>query len=225
MEVDGQEYNWTIIIPPTAEKGGPAILFLHGIASSGDDGKDHLMHGLPPVIEQDPEAWPFVVIAPQKPTKSDWDFHEEAVMKMLDEAIEEEFIDEDKIGITGLSQGGRASMLFASMHPDRFVAAAPVCGYAQIAFDEDGPTPLPSLSEYQALMADLAKKLRDTPVWIFHGEIDSAVPVMSSRAMNQILKSMEADVKYTEFEDTGHNAWDPAYAMPELGQWFIKHTK
>ena len=224
MEVDGQEYAWTIIIPPSAEKGGPGLLFLHGIDSSGDDGKDHLVHGLPPAIERNQESWPFVVIVPQKPSKSDWDFHEPAVMKMLDQAAAEGFVDADKIGITGLSQGGHGTMVFASMHPDRFVAAAPVCGYAQVAFDESGdPTPLPSLGEYQAMMMDIAEKIHEIPVWLFHGEIDSAVPVMASRGMNQILKSLGADVKYTEFPGIDHNSWDPAYAEKELGEWFMKH--
>lgn len=226
MEVDGQKYNWTIIIPPSATKGEAGILFLHGIGSSGDDGIDHIDHGLPRAIEENPESWPFVVIVPQKPTYSDWDFHESAVMKILDKAIEEGFVDTDKVAITGLSQGGRATMLFASMYPDRFVAAAPICGYAQIAFDEDGEeTPLPTISEYQALMGNLAKKLKDTPVWLFHGEIDSAVPVQSTRAIYQILKSMDADVKYTEFPGINHNSWDPAYAKTELAEWFTEHTQ
>jgi len=142
-------------------------------------------------------------------------------MKMLDQAIEEGFVDKDKIGITGLSQGGRGAMLFASMHPDRFVAVAPVCGYAQIAFDEEGEqTPLPSASEYQALMVDLAEKLREIPVWLFHGEADQAVPVFTSRRMYNELQSLDADVQYTEFPGVDHDSWDAAYAKKELAEWF-----
>lgn len=226
MEVEGQKYNWTIIIPPSAKKGGPGLLFLHGLGSSGDDGKDHLNQGLPPAIEQDPEAWPFVVIVPQKQSESDWDFHEQAVMQMLDEAIEEGFIDQEKVGITGLSQGGHGTMVFASNHPGRFVAAAPVCGYPQIAFDEEGEqTPFPSRAEFQAAMLSIFENLKDIPVWIFHGELDSAVPVISARILNQTLESMDADVKYTEFAGVGHNSWDPAYAKKELGEWFTEHMQ
>jgi len=226
MEVEGQKYIWTIIIPPSAKKGGQGLLFLHGRGSSGDDGKDHLDSGLPLAIERDPESWPFVVIVPQKPTKSDWDFHERAVMQMLDQAIEEGFIDQDKIGITGLSQGGHGTMVFASMHPDRFVAAAPVCGYPQVAFDEKGEsTPFPSMAEFQSAMLSIVENLKDIPVWLFHGEVDSTVPVITARVLNQTLESMGADVKYTEFAGVGHNSWGPAYAKKELGEWFAEHME
>lgn len=226
IEVDDQEYNWTIMIPPTAIKGGPGILFLHGLGAGGTQGKAHFKYGLPPAIEQNPESWPFVVIIPQKTSTSAWDFHEQAVMKMLDLAIEEGYIDAENIGITGLSQGGHGSMVFAANHPDRFAAVAPVCGYAQIAYDEKGNrTPPPSMGDYQAAMMSLSQNLKDRPMWLFHGANDKIVPAATSRIMNMTLKSMEADVKYTEFPETGHNAWDPAYAMTELAEWFKEHLE
>ncbi len=224
MEVDGNEYNWTIIIPPSAQMGDPGILFLHGIGQSGDDGELHIKHGLPAVVRDNPDAWPFVLIVPQKESYSDWDFHESAVMDMLDLAIEEEYVDPEHIGITGLSQGGHGTLIFASNHPDRFDAAAPVCGYAHIAFDEDGQsTPRPSMGEYQSLMTKIAKNIGDTPVWLFHGEDDTVVPVITSRMMNLVLKSNDADVQYTEFPGVEHDAWDPAYEMEELADWFKEH--
>ncbi|MFK7760226.1 MAG: alpha/beta fold hydrolase [Phycisphaerales bacterium] len=224
LEIDDQEYNWTIMIPPGAQRGGPAILFLHGLGAGGSKGTAHIRYGLAPAIEQDPESWPFIVIIPQKTSRSAWDFHEDAVMQMLDIAVEEELIDPDNIGITGLSQGGHGSMVFAANHPERFKAIAPVCGYAQIAYDEEGNrTPSPSMGEYHAAMMALSSKLKDRPMWLFHGSDDKIVPAAASRVMNMTLKTMEADVKYTEFPDTDHNAWDPAYAMPELGEWFSTH--
>ncbi len=226
MEVEGQKYIWTIIIPPSAKKGGAGLLFLHGRGQCGDDGKLHVKYGLPPAIEKNPESWPFVVIVPQKESASDWGFHEQAVMQMLDQAIEEGFIDKDKIGITGLSQGGHGTMVFASKHPDRFVAAAPVCGYPQVAFDEEGEsTPFPSMADFQSAMLKIVENLKDIPVWIFHGEVDSTVPVMTARVLNQTLESMGADVKYTEFAGVGHNSWSPAYAKKELGEWFAEHME
>ena len=35
------------------------------------------------------------------------------------------------------------------------------------------------------------------------------------------LKAVGADVRYTEFPDANHNAWDPAYATPELWTWLF----
>ncbi len=221
IEIGEHEYAWTIMIPPSAEKGGAGLLFLHGRGQCGDDGELHIKYGLPPAIEKNPEAWPFVVLIPQKESNADWNYHEDAVMQLLDEAIEEGYVDPDQIGIIGLSQGGQGSMVFAANNPDRFSAVAPVCGYAHIAHDENGDdTEIPSIKEYQRLMLDLASKLKTTPVWLFHGDEDSAVPVDCSRVKNHALKSMGADVKYTEFPGVDHNAWDPAYEMKELAEWF-----
>jgi predicted peptidase len=224
VEVDGEEYIWTIMIPPSAKKGGAGLLFLHGKGQCGDDGELHTKYGLPPAIESNPEAWPFVVMIPQKKSGADWNFHEEAVMQLLDETIEEGYVDPERIGVTGLSQGGHGAMVIASNNPKRFSAVAPVCGYAHIAHDEQGnDTPIPSIEEYQAQMLNLAGKLKDLPVWLFHGDEDAAVPVDCSRVMNHALKSMGADVKYTEFPGVNHDAWDPAYAMPELAEWYREH--
>jgi predicted peptidase len=224
VEVDDQEYIWTIMIPPSAKKGGAGLLFLHGKGQCGSDGELHIKYGLPPAIEKNPGAWPFVVFIPQKKSGADWNYHTEAIMQLLDESIEEGYADPNRIGITGLSQGGQGSMVFASEYPDRFSAVAPVCGYAHVAHDENGDdTPLPSIQEYQALMLKQAQSLKDTPVWLFHGDEDRAVPVDCSRVMNHALKSMGADVTYTEFKGVDHDAWDPAYAMTELGNWFAKH--
>ena len=224
LEHDDKEYAWTIIIPPNVEKGASAILFLHGMGACGSDGQKHLEVGIGPAIEQAPESWPFVVIAPQKPDYADWDFHHDAVMSILDEAIEDGYTQKDRVAITGLSQGGRGTFLFAAMHPDRFVAAAPICGYAQVAYDEEGKqAEIPTPGEYMSLVSDFANKLADTPVWMFHGDADQVVPAICSRLMYEQLKSLEADVKYTELPGVDHNAWDPAYANEELGQWFKKH--
>jgi predicted peptidase len=226
LEVDDKKYAWTIIIPPTAEKGAPGILFLNGKGAVGDDGKLHLTAGFVPAIEIAPEHWPFVVIAPQKPDEGEWDFHEEAVLKMMDIAVEEGYVEKDKWALTGLSQGGHGTLFFASEHPDMFIAAAPVCGYAQIAFDKEGKdNPLPSFESYLALVKDLAEKLKDIPVWIFHGDADRTVPVFTSRMLYKELQLAEADVQYTEFPGVNHDAWDPAYAMSELSDWFKQHLQ
>jgi predicted peptidase len=224
IEIDGQKYIWTVVIPPAAEKGGAGLLFLHGKGQCGDDGALHIEYGLVPAIEKDPESWPFVILVPQKESGGAWSFHEAAVMQMLDMSIEEGYVDPDRIGITGLSQGGHGTLVFAANHPERFAAAAPVCGYAQVAHDENGErTPVPGFEAYMSLMKELAEELKATPTWLFHGEVDRAVPVFTSRLMYKELQSLDADVKYTEFPGVDHDSWDPAYAMSELGDWFASH--
>ena len=59
------------------------------------------------------------------------------------------------------------------------------------------------------------------PIWIFHGDADDTVSVEESRKMAQVLQAAKANVRYTEYPGVGHNAWDKAYAEPELVPWLV----
>ncbi len=220
--IDEQEYTCAIVINEAAIKGGPAILFLHGYGESGTDNDKQLTVGLPTHMDNDPERWPYVLIAPQKPIfNSEWEDHEQAVLDFLDQAIEKGLIDPDRVAITGLSQRGHATIIFAKDHPDRFVAAAPVCGYLRPIFNEprqriNHPKADAELPEFN----QAALQLKDMPIWFWHGEIDSIVPVEESRAMHEALLAIDANTNYTELPAVDHDAWDPAYSSEELADWF-----
>ncbi len=227
MDLDGTEYAWSIMIPESAEEGGPAILFLHGAGECGTDGKKNLAVGLPRHVRENPEQWPFVVIVPQKPTReSEWEDHADAVLAMLDEAAEEGLYESTRLAITGLSQGGHGTILLASMHPERFRSAAPVCGYVDRRMSTDGERvqEVPATPEDESVIA-AAEVLKGMPVWLFHGTLDDVVPPEESRALAVAIKERRGDVQFTEFKEANHNAWDPAYSKPELAEWFAEQTK
>lgn len=225
LEVEGQKYAWSIMIPPTAEEGGRSLLFLHGYGECGTDGDKQLTVGLPPAIEKNPNRWPFVVIVPQKPThNSEWEEHEQAVLAMIEQATEMGFIDPQRLAITGLSQGGHGTIALAAAHPDMFTAAAPVCGYLRPFFNKDReriehPEATPETPAYK----QAAEKLAKLPTWFWHGDSDSVVPVAESRILHQALKRIDAETKYTELPGVDHNSWDEAYSSSELSEWFKQH--
>mgnify|MGYP006197422011 CR=1 FL=1 len=66
-----------------------------------------------------------------------------------------------------------------------------------------------------------ADKVKHLPAWIFHGADDKLIPASESRRMYEELRQRGADVRYTEFPDVGHNAWDPAYGDAELWIWLL----
>ncbi|MGD1950345.1 MAG: hypothetical protein ACFB14_11960 [Leptolyngbyaceae cyanobacterium] len=39
------------------------------------------------------------------------------------------------------------------------------------------------------------------------------------------LESVDADVRYSELEGVGHNAWDPAYSDETLSIWLFEQQK
>ncbi|MBO6514070.1 MAG: prolyl oligopeptidase family serine peptidase [Phycisphaerales bacterium] len=222
---EDQHYDYVILIPQGVSKLDPAILFLHGFGESGTDGFKQLAVGLPPAVRKDPERWPFIIIVPQKPTfMSEWEDHETALLKMLDQAATDGYINPDKLAITGLSQGGHGSIIIAANNPERFKAAAPVCGYIERRVSPSGER----LEEKGATPTDpdiiaAANALKDIPIHLFHGDIDDIVPPEESRSLHQALQELDADTQYTEYKDTNHNSWDPAYATESLPAWFMKH--
>ena len=227
MEVDGVTYAWAIMIPPGVEEGGPAILFLHGAGECGTDGKKNLAVGLPKHVRDNPDRWPFVIIVPQKPTRqSEWEDHAEAVFAMLDEVAEEGLYEPARLAITGLSQGGHGTIMLASMHSERFRAAAPVCGYVDRRMSTDGERlqETPATPEDESVVA-AAEAMKGMPVWLFHGSLDDVVPPEESRAIAVAIKERRGDVQLTEFKEVNHNAWDPAYSKPELAEWIVEQTK
>src|SRR5213596_195685 len=69
--------------------------------------------------------------------------------------------------------------------------------------------------------AETARRVGNTPVWIFHGDADDSVPVDESRKMYAALQAAGAKTKYSEYPGVGHNSWDKAYAEPDLMPWLL----
>ncbi|NIP82575.1 MAG: hypothetical protein GWM90_26490 [Gemmatimonadetes bacterium] len=71
----------------------------------------------------------------------------------------------------------------------------------------------------------MTERVAHLPIWIWHGEADPVIPVDESRAMAAALEAAGADVRYTELEGVGHNAWDPAYGSEELPRWLLAQRR
>ena len=122
--------------------------------------------------------------------------------RTLDKIASKYRVDQDRVYLTGLSLGGYGSWRLAADHPERFAAVAPICGGGNT---ED------------------AEKLKSLPIWVFHGDQDTAVPFRRSVDMvDAIKKAGGTKVRLTTMEHIGHNCWSAAYATPELVGWFGK---
>ncbi|MFK7760225.1 MAG: prolyl oligopeptidase family serine peptidase [Phycisphaerales bacterium] len=225
ITLNDQLYPCKVIINEAAERGGPAILFLHGYGECGTDNEKQLTVGLPKHAAENPEKWPYVLIVPQKPIfNTEWQDHEEAILKLLQDADQQGLYDPDRLGITGLSQGGHGTIILAAKYPELFQAAAPVCGYTerriskdQERLEENGASP----TDPEVMQA--AEGLSNIPTWFVHGDKDSVVPVSESRSLFGALKELDANTRYTELADVDHNSWDHAYTDRDLIDWFKEH--
>ena len=71
----------------------------------------------------------------------------------------------------------------------------------------------------------MAFRLKDVPVWAFHGAKDSVVPLKQSEEMVKAIKARGGDAKLTVYPDAGHDSWTETYNNKELYDWFLKHSK
>lgn len=224
LTTDGTTYKYQVFVPEnwSAKQAWPVVLFLHGAGERGDDGLSQTEVGIATAIRLDRSRFPAIVVMPQCRKGVWWtDSPLEAVaMRALEEATKEFHGDTRRTYLTGLSMGGYGTWALAGKYPGRFAAIAPICGgvlkpekaRAQSA-DDSAP--------YKEAAAKIGSK---TPVWIFHGDADEAVPVSESRRMNEVMRALGGDVHYTEYPGVGHNAWDKAYGDPELMKWMLSKS-
>jgi predicted peptidase len=196
-------------------------LFLHGAGERGNDGLKQTQVGLARAIRLQPERWPAIAIFPQVPAGESWQgMAGKVAMAALDATLNEFSADESRVYLTGLSLGGYGTWFLGYQHTERFAALVAVCGF--VALGDRFPGFLTASTDHYA---DLAKDIAAKPVWIFHGDADTVVPVDESRKMAAALESLGADVRYTELPGVGHNAWDPAYDNEELPRWLFMQSK
>ena len=208
VQSGGREYKYAVYLPRdyTPSKKWPVILYLHGMGESGTDGQRQLAIGLPSAILFRAAEWPFVVVAPQKPdTGSQWENHSDAVFAALAKSEKDFAVDTSRRYLTGLSQGGHGTWALAAMKPDMWAAIAPVCGYGD--------------------PESLAPKIKDLPIWAFHGEADPVVPVSQTTKMIEAVRSLGGTPKISLYPNVTHNSWDKAYREEKLAEWLLSHRK
>lgn len=206
LELEGTPLPTVVYVPkgPAPAEGWPTILFLHGRGESGTDGLRCLIHGPGQRAIRERENWPFLMIFPQKAGADEmwYDLRDSlnAILKQVERDYE---TSPHQRYLTGLSQGGRGTMECADALAWSFAAIAPICGWNT--------------------RPDIGPRLRDMPIWLFHGDADTAVPVSGSLEVEAALKAAGAHPRCTIYPGVGHDSWVQAYAEPELPTWFLSH--
>src|ERR1700704_1194007 len=229
VTISGSDYRYQVFVPAdfSKKKSWPVILFLHGAGERGDDGLIQTDVGIGHAIRLNNSRFPFIVVMPQCRKEKVWsepDMEAQA-LAALDASIKEFHGDRNRIYLSGLSMGGYGTWEIAATHPGRFAALVPICAGVR------GPKDWPQLNVVVASdtkiadpYAEVARRVASTPIWMFHGDADPAVPVTEARHMAEALKAANAKFKYSEYPGVGHNSWDQAYAEPELVPWLLEQS-
>ncbi|WP_309386285.1 fibronectin type III domain-containing protein [Cerasicoccus frondis] len=172
--------------------------------------------GYPMSAEIDGETEYFIIISPQiRSNRGHWNASD--VVGLLDEVSESVRIDSTRVYLTGFSFGGTGVWRVlgeSANEPNRFAAAAPVCGWNNVSSSYD------TIANHRVA------------IWAFSGLSDTTehTPeriLVSNRELRERLP--EADHLVTMYAGVGHSSSRPYntgnyYHDPNLYQWFLQHT-
>jgi len=179
----------------------PLMLFLHGAGERGNDLALVRKHGPPRLIDQG-KSFPCIVVSPQCPLNRWWDA--ENLNALLDEIVNAYTVDTNRIYVTGLSMGGFGTWTIGVTFPDRFAALAPICAWGE---------------------PFAAFRLKDMPIWAFHGAKDPIVPLAKGQEMVDAVRRAGGAPRFTIYPMAEHDSWTETYSDPEFYNWLFEQTK
>lgn len=203
LPAPAQSLRYLQYLPPAygqSEEDFPLVIFLHGSGERGEDLDLVSLHGWPRYAREGTE-YPFILISPQLPDGKNWSGYIESLNGLLDHLQATLRVDKSRIYLTGLSNGGTGTWLWASAAEENpFAAIIPVCGAGVIW---------------------LARELLKTPVWAFHGDCDGAIHYTESTRMVNLINEWGGNARVTIYPGVGHNSWENAYTDPALIEWML----
>lgn len=199
----GQSCLYWLYLPEgygETKQSWPMILVLHGSFAQGRN-LSRIAAPIPPANEEIRSDFPFVVVTPQCPDEYDaWP--SDLLADLIDEVVRKYAVDARRVYVTGVSLGGRGSWSFACDYPERVAAVVPVCG------TYDHP--------------ERIHRIKDVPVWAFHGDRDTVVQFAPVKKMVEDLKACGGNVRFTVYEGAGHGISGKAYRTKELYEWLLQ---
>lgn len=225
FHTEDAELNYLLYLPKyfqqNESKKWPLILFLHGAGERGNNLDLVKLHGVSKIVENR-DYFPFIVVSPQCSANSYWVNELDTLSGLLDEIVQEYPVDNSRIYLTGLSMGGIGAWHLAIENPKRFAALAPVCGALSLPKFRQEEFQYSTTSK--ELFAKLSR-LKDLPVWAFHGDNDEVVPMEETKKIIEILTRNNGEAKLTIYEGVGHDSWTETYENEELYTWFLENGR
>ena len=199
-----QALDYLLYLPDDYPNGDPAplLLYLHGGGESGGDIQRLKENGLPKLLAAG-LALPATVLVPHNPDPDAF-FPDALVSALLDELVASYQIDTSRIYLTGYSRGGFGAWHLAMQRPETFAALVPVAagGLATYAF-----------------------RLKNVPVWAFHGSRDETVPLSHGTEMVEALRAVGGRAKLTVLETDHTGILELTYRDPLLYRWLLEQKR
>lgn len=207
VEAEGEKHLYAVYVPAglSLQQKVPVVMYLHGAGERGDDPRLPLSIGIGPFLDA---ATPFITVFPQCEDVSGqalkgWaadGFDGKRAMAILKDLRGRYSTDEDRTILTGWSMGGYGVWELAAAYPDQWSAIVPIAGGGDPA---------------------MATKVKDIPIWAFHGENDGLIPVKRGREMVEAVREAGGTPLYTEVSGGNHDIWLDVYGSRQVLDWML----
>jgi len=203
FQENGERLLYLIDYPDGFDKSKkyPVVFDFHGMGQVGT-GIEGLRSAVSFRSEYVDSDNPYITVAPYCEEYT-WLGCLHLVNNFLDYFIDKDFIDSDRVYITGSSMGGYTCWALGVMYPEKFAAAVICCGGGMY------------------FAADRIK----FPVWAFHGEEDTVVLPRESEIMVKRINECGGDAKLTLLDGWGHDIWEVAFHSSEVYEWLLSKKR
>ncbi len=179
----------------------PVVFLFHGSGSRGTDINTIKANSF---FEKTKNSeYEFITVAPQCHENSWVDLWED-VKAMVEEILLWDFCDTKRVYAIGPSMGGYAVWQIAMSMPEVFAAIVPICAGG---------------------MYWNAERVKNIPVWAFHGEKDGVIDCRDSIRMVNAVNGCGGNAKLTLYPDAGHEIWNSVYENKEVLEWMLSKRK
>ena len=163
----------------------------------------------------------------------DWeDWGRQDAIEVLNDATRTFQTDPERVWLTGHSMGGHGTWHLGVTYPDRFAAIAPSAGWVSMfsyasTRRRETADPIEQLLQRCTNASDtlaLLQNLKDTGVYVLHGDADDNVPVAQARTMRKALAEFHPDFAYYERPGAGHWWGNECCDWPPLVDFLTRHA-
>lgn len=217
MCVDGKKRPYIIYIPKSYDPGikTPMIVNLHGAVTwPMKDKEKRLTHAKSQEVTELAIKNNWFIVFPFGEAGATWwdNVGQSNVLNIIRETKRNYNIDDEKLWMSGFSDGASGSFQFAMTKPTDFAALFPLCGDMGVGAQDGGNHLYPS-------------NMSNLPLYVINTDEDHIYP--SSRMIKIIDMAREAgaDIFYKEYNGFGHDFNFSAEELPRLERYFKRNSR
>jgi predicted peptidase len=196
-------YPFWVYVPKTdKDEKLPILLFLHGKSLSGTDINKVKKYGVLKAMEKGRKIQA-IVVAPQIASGS---WNPNKLLELIHFIQKNYTTDTKRVYVIGMSLGGYGTLHFAGKYPNTVTAGVAICGGGNIAD---------------------ACNLAKIPLWIQHGNKDSAVPHSESQKIYDAIKKCDkkANTTLTIIQGGTHGSVENLFHKDTTYKWLFQYKK